>query len=812
STPDPTPAADEATPPTAQPTATQTDKPTDQPEQATQSTASKPTEEPEQATQSTAPKPTEEPEQTTQTTEQPAAEDDTDDYGGEYQILKSGSSGAKPVVAPLINQLPDTEQPKAEKKKTRARKTPVKKKFTPPSGAISIVRSAPNIGTDSGIPALAKIPIDIGGTRTQRVKKATIALFIDIDNTNMTKDNLEELFYSITARQQIIFVRIYGYGEDKTEYDDIIEKYNIHTVGKLISKTTMGNLVDFRVVLDAYECAIKNQKVVDTIFVWTAPCELSYVFEKINELGVATSTIDNPAFDCDNKWTTTKVKLFSYYDPTLVYYAPMQDQAYYGQQPIYEQTQAYMEQPMPEQIYMGQPVYEQQPIYTQPMGEQLYGQPSAYDQPPAQSVYDQPPMPEQFYGQQPAYVPPYIPPYIPPYAPPTPMSPQEQFVAPLPAQDYGQRPTYEPPSVPEEPREQFVAPLPAQTYEQPKAHSPIPKQPEKPKEHSPIPKQPEKQSETHFSDTVRGDNGNETKYDKPNDSKTTDSGTGADTDTYADTYPYGGGNPKTDYAQTDHTKMSHEKDDQTYNNQTFGVQSESKNDSENEMDKKTDYTQTYHEEDDQTDDAQTDYETGYKRNEDDDEIITDSEDEENGQDTQTNYAQTDDDTVDRMNALRQDTQTNYAQTDEEDEETDYAQTDDEDEETDYAQTDDEEDEADEQMYGEEDENEDGNDSEEQIADDQTNEEDAGEQTTTTSRKKKKDDDDIPSEEVSMNMSYGFGNEADMDVKIPETEEDNRLMVMDMMKEMGFDFEQGSGGGESEIYGAEESGPGNLDDI
>jgi hypothetical protein len=538
-------------------------------------------------------------------------EDGADDYEEEIKVLKSGSSGAKPIIAPLINAAPNTEKKPVQRKK-RERKTTVKK-FTPPSGAISILRSAPSIPKSaSGAPVAAEIPIDLSGTKLQRVKKSAVAMFIDIDNTNMTKDNLEELFYSITARQQIIFVRIYGYGPDKTEYDDIIAKYNILTVGKLLGKSTAENLVDFRVLLDAYECAVKNPKVVDTIFVWTAPCELSYLFEKIVELGVATATIDNPAFDCDNKWTSTKVKLFSPYDPTFVYYAPMQDQAYYGQQPVYEQTQAYMEQPITQQMYVQQPVYEQQPVYAQnyaqpPMPDQSYMQPPVYEQPaqmPAHEQYSQ--RYEQPQGQ---------------FVASLSAQQQEQFVAPLPAQQPQPKP---------QPQEQFAAPKPkpAQNYQQPAHKQPTPALASAPKSAY---EQPQEQYTEPMYDQQPA-------YDRPS-----------------------GQMPPQE--------------------ETYGQQPA--------------YNQNY----EQAPPAQ---------------------------------------------------------------------------------------------------------------------EMSEEEASQIVRKKKNEDDfEVETDEVPLNVSYGFGSEADMEEKPPETEQDNRMMVMDMMKEMGFDFNQ-NGGGENaagpEVYGSEDDSSGGLDDI
>jgi hypothetical protein len=248
---------------------------------------------------------------------------------------KLRKTGAKPVIAPLINNPEGTVKKTGQRTRRRSGV-----RFTPPSGALPIIRSAADItdGTEDGIPTAEESAV--AGSR--RVTKSRVALFIDIDGTNISRDNLEELFYTVTARQQILFAKIYGYGEDKAEFDDIIQKYNVQVAGKLDSKSMYGNRIDPRVLLDAYECASKNKSVLDTVFVWCAPCELSYMFERIIKLGVATATIDNPYFDCNNQWTSTKIKLFSPYSPI---YDPNYAYGYDQQQYDYDYTQQQAQQP-----------------------------------------------------------------------------------------------------------------------------------------------------------------------------------------------------------------------------------------------------------------------------------------------------------------------------------------------------------------------------------------------------------------------------------------------------------------------------------
>jgi hypothetical protein len=157
-------------------------------------------------------------------------------------------------------------------------------------------------------------PLSGAVTLLSRAKTNRIAMFIDLDNTRISKNNLEELFYNITAKHEVVLAKVYGYDENKEEFKEVIEKYNMQTAGRMRYKPVGIDVTDIRVPLDAYECAQKNSRSVDMIFVWCHPCDLSVLFEKIIDCGVSTATIDHPAMDCNNKFVSDKIRLFSPYD------------------------------------------------------------------------------------------------------------------------------------------------------------------------------------------------------------------------------------------------------------------------------------------------------------------------------------------------------------------------------------------------------------------------------------------------------------------------------------------------------------------
>lgn len=144
--------------------------------------------------------------------------------------------------------------------------------------------------------------------------KPNIALFIDVDNVGISRENLLEILFFVSGKYNVELCKLYGFSEDTLPgIKEIASDYNLITVGKMKFKTVGQNCLDSRILVDAYECAIKNAKTLDTIFVWCYPCDLAECFEKIIEQGVATATIDSRVFDCKNKFVSQTFKLYSAY-------------------------------------------------------------------------------------------------------------------------------------------------------------------------------------------------------------------------------------------------------------------------------------------------------------------------------------------------------------------------------------------------------------------------------------------------------------------------------------------------------------------
>lgn len=147
------------------------------------------------------------------------------------------------------------------------------------------------------------------------VSKPRLAMFIDVDNVGINRENLLEILFYANGKYQIELCKLYGFSEDTLPgIRDIANEYNMVTVGRMKFKQTNTNCLDSRLLIDAYECALNNHNKIDMIFLWCYPCDLAELFEKIIGLGVNTATIDNSIFDCKNNFVSQTFKLYSPYN------------------------------------------------------------------------------------------------------------------------------------------------------------------------------------------------------------------------------------------------------------------------------------------------------------------------------------------------------------------------------------------------------------------------------------------------------------------------------------------------------------------
>ncbi|MCQ2381886.1 MAG: NYN domain-containing protein [Clostridia bacterium] len=147
------------------------------------------------------------------------------------------------------------------------------------------------------------------------VSKPRLAMFIDVDNVGISRENLLEILFYANGKFKIELCKLYGFSDDTLPgIRDFASEYNVTTVGKMKFKQAATNCLDSRLLIDAYECALNNKNKIDMIFIWCYPCDLESLFEKINALGINTSTIENSAFDYKNAFVSQAFKLYSPYN------------------------------------------------------------------------------------------------------------------------------------------------------------------------------------------------------------------------------------------------------------------------------------------------------------------------------------------------------------------------------------------------------------------------------------------------------------------------------------------------------------------
>jgi hypothetical protein len=159
----------------------------------------------------------------------------------------------------------------------------------------------------SGAKAPAKKP---STSRAKKVVGPTIAVFVDIENANTSRDNLLELFTNLKNKGTVTYGKLYGFRFDKAiDYDEIVAEYRLETVGRMRFKHGDDSVIDTRLVVDSIVAA--ESRKYDFIFIWAGVGDLMTLFAHIKELGCKVMTVDLPVFDTTNKFVDSRVKLFS---------------------------------------------------------------------------------------------------------------------------------------------------------------------------------------------------------------------------------------------------------------------------------------------------------------------------------------------------------------------------------------------------------------------------------------------------------------------------------------------------------------------
>jgi len=146
----------------------------------------------------------------------------------------------------------------------------------------------------------------------KRAKGDSIALFIDLDNTNASVPNVLEIISILRPMGNVVYGKFYGYTDAAAgDFEEIVHEHGFDTAGKLRFKSDKFSVVDTRLLFDAVSLTEKNK--FKTVFVWTGVGELIPLFARLKDLGAKVLTVDLPEFDSKNKFVTQAIRLYSPY-------------------------------------------------------------------------------------------------------------------------------------------------------------------------------------------------------------------------------------------------------------------------------------------------------------------------------------------------------------------------------------------------------------------------------------------------------------------------------------------------------------------
>lgn len=176
--------------------------------------------------------------------------------------------------------------------------------------ASTTATSKPKAGTAAKAPAKTSVARAGTGAKTTAKKKGVgpkTAVFIDVENTHASRDNLLEIFTNLGLRCNVVYGKLYGYDE-ASGYGDIVKENRLDAVGK-VQKAGGDSVVDTRLVIDCMLAA--GSRKYEYIFVWAGIGDLASLFAQIKQQRCKTFTLDIPGYEIPDKLVDQKMRLFS---------------------------------------------------------------------------------------------------------------------------------------------------------------------------------------------------------------------------------------------------------------------------------------------------------------------------------------------------------------------------------------------------------------------------------------------------------------------------------------------------------------------
>jgi hypothetical protein len=182
----------------------------------------------------------------------------------------------------------------------------------PRTATVTPRQPAQNIPPRAAVPT-PRAPIQTVAPRTTAHGDGNrIGIFIDLDNTYASLRNIQEIISICGNYGDIVYGKFYGYIDSSDNiFKSIVRDHGFETAPKS-PKVHSHSVIDLRLVMESIDQSLRGA--FDTAFIWAGQGDLTMLYSKLAEIGIATMTVDLDEFDNKNPYITRAVQLFSTYN------------------------------------------------------------------------------------------------------------------------------------------------------------------------------------------------------------------------------------------------------------------------------------------------------------------------------------------------------------------------------------------------------------------------------------------------------------------------------------------------------------------
>lgn len=120
-----------------------------------------------------------------------------------------------------------------------------------------------------------------------------IALFMDVDNVAIDKDEYQSALYQLGELGEILYGKVYGITDRKNkEISNSVLSKGYEVSPPLRVKKRGSKVFDYRIIVDIMEKVLQNNTV-DTVAIFAAPTDLTWLYAKLRAYGISIIALDN---------------------------------------------------------------------------------------------------------------------------------------------------------------------------------------------------------------------------------------------------------------------------------------------------------------------------------------------------------------------------------------------------------------------------------------------------------------------------------------------------------------------------------------